>query len=279
MPQIDYLLIGHLTADIVKDGRLLGGTVSYAAPVARLFEHRVGLLSSAAVGENLHEPLLDVADVAIRAAKQTTTFENIYHGSKRTQYVHGLAAPLTYDMLPVGWLDAPLVHLAPLVDEVDTSIASRFPDATVMLTPQGYLRRWDADGKVHFKRWLDKDVLAHINIVVFSKADIVGAPELEHEFAQAAEHVVVTDGSRGGTYYHNGQPTPYAPYPVVEVEPTGAGDVFAASLLASLLKLNHDMHAALKVASRLAAISVTRMGTRATISADEVQQAISAAQE
>src|SRR5688572_10917713 len=136
MPLIDYLLIGHLTADIVKDGRLLGGTVSYAAPVAHLFGHRVGLLSSAAAGENLHEPLIDIADVSIRTAKQTTTFENIYQGSKRTQYVHGLAAPLTYEMLPVGWLDAPLVHLAPLVDEVDTSIASRFPDATVMLTPQ-----------------------------------------------------------------------------------------------------------------------------------------------
>ena len=74
MPNIDYLLIGHLTADIVKDGRLLGGTVSYAAPIAHLFGHRVGLLSSAAVGENLHEPLLDVADVSLRLAKATTTF-------------------------------------------------------------------------------------------------------------------------------------------------------------------------------------------------------------
>ena len=182
-------------------------------------------------------------------------------------------------MLPVGWLDAPLVHLAPLVDEVDYSIASHFPDATVLLTPQGYLRRWDADRRVHFKRWLDKDVLSQVNIVIFSKADIVGAPELEYEFAQASEHVIVTDGIKGGIYYHNGQPTPYAPYPVEEVEPTGAGDVFAASLLASLLKVNHDMQSALKVAARLAAISVTRLGTRDTISADEVQQALSAAQE
>jgi sugar/nucleoside kinase (ribokinase family) len=279
MPLIDYLLIGHLTADIVKEGRLLGGTVSYAAPVAHLFGHRVGLLSSAAVGETLLEPLLDVTAVTLRMAQATTTFENIYTAGKRTQYVHSLAAPLTADMLPVGWLDTPLVHLAPLVEEVDTSIASRFPNATVLLTPQGYLRRWDADGRVHFKRWLDKEVLAHIDIVIFSKADIAAAPDLEYEFAQAAEHVIVTNGMYGGTYYHHGVPVPYAPYPVEEVEPTGAGDVFAAALLASLLKLHHNMPAALQVAARLAAISVTRLGTRATISADEVQQALAAAQE
>jgi hypothetical protein len=279
MPNIDYLLIGHLTADIVKDGRLLGGTVSYAAPIAKLFGQRVGLLSSAAVGEDLLEPLLDVADVSIRVAKDTTTFENIYTPNGRIQYVHGFAAPLTYDMIPVGWLDTPLVHLAPLVDEVEYIIASKFPDATVLLTPQGYLRRWDSDKRVHFKRWLDKDLLAHVNIVVFSKADIADAPDLEPEFAQASEHVIVTDGKNGGIYYHNGEPTPYAPYLVQEVEPTGAGDVFAASLLASLLKVNHDMNAAIKVAARLAAISVTRMGTRDTISTDEVQEALEAAQE
>ncbi|MDQ7025972.1 MAG: PfkB family carbohydrate kinase [Anaerolineae bacterium] len=279
MPNIDYLLIGHLTADIVKEGRLLGGTVSYAAPIAKLFGHRVGLLSSAAVGEDLVEPLLSVADVSIRLAKDTTTFSNIYEESKRTQYVHAHAAKLSYDMIPVGWLDTPLLHLAPLVEEVDTSIARRFPDATVLLTPQGYLRRWDADKRVHFKRWLDKDMLSHVDILIFSKADIADAPDLEAEFAQASEHVIVTDGDKGGIYYHKGEAIPYASYPVEEVEPTGAGDVFAASLLASLPKVNHDMNAALKVAARLAGISVTRLGTRDTVSADEVQTALDAIQE
>ena len=278
MPNIDYLLIGHLTADIIKDGRLLGGTVSYAAPIAKLFGHRVGLVSSAAVGEDLLEPLLDVADVSIRVAHETTTFENIYTSEGRIQYVHGLAAPLTYDMIPVGWLDTPLVHLAPLVDEVEYIIASKFPDATVMLTPQGYLRRWGADKRVHFKRWLDKDLLSHVNILVFSKVDIADSPDLEAEFVQASEHVIVTDGKNGGIYYHNGEQIPYTPYLVQEVEPTGAGDVFAASLLASLLNVNHDMQAALKIAARLAAISVTRVGTRDTITTGEVQEALEAAQ-
>lgn len=281
MPKIDYLLIGHLTADIIQDGRLLGGTVSYAAAVAKLFGHRVGLLSSAGVGEDLLEPLLNVADVSLQLAKDTTTFSNIYDNDsgKRTQYVHARAADLTFDMIPVGWLDAPLVHLAPLVEEVDTTLASRFPDATVLLTPQGYLRRWGDDKEVHFKRWLDKDMLSHVDIVIFSKADIAAAPDLEAEFAQASEHVVVTNGANGGIYYHNGEALPYVSYPVEEVEPTGAGDVFAASLLASLPKVNHGMQAALKVAAHLAGISVTRLGTRDTISTAEVQQALIIAQE
>ena len=52
----DYLLIGHMTADLTPEGkRRLGGTVSYAARTAHAFGLRVRLLSSAAQGE----PLLD----------------------------------------------------------------------------------------------------------------------------------------------------------------------------------------------------------------------------
>ena len=280
LPKIDYLLIGHVTADIVKEGRLLGGTVSYAAPIASLFGHTVGVLTSVASGDPLLDQL-DFGEIHMHLAKETTTFENIYQDGKRTQYVHGVAGKLTYDMLRPDsrWLDAPLVHLAPLVGEVDMSIAEKFPDATVLLTPQGNLRQWGDDKQVHFKRWFDKDVLSHIDIVIFSKADIAAAPDLEYEFARATEHVIVTNGVHGGTYYHNGTPTNYDAISVNEVEPTGAGDVFAASLLSSLPKVNHDMQAALKVAAQLAGLSVTRLGTRDTISAEEVQQALHKAQE
>ena len=277
MPHIDYLLIGHITADVVGDGRLLGGTVSYAASIAHAFGHRVGLLTSAAAGEVLLEPLTRIANVTVRLAQRTTTFANIYHEGQRTQYVYDVAAPLTYDMLPTGWLDAPLVHLAPLVQEIDTDIARRFPDATVLLTPQGLLRRWDGDGRVHFQRWFDADVLSHVDIVIFSKHDVAAAPELEAEFAQAVEYLVVTDGERGGTYYHNGKPTPYAPFPVEEVEPTGAGDVFAASLFSSLPKLQHNLSAAVRVAAHLAALSVTRQGAHQDFSMDEINAVLDTA--
>lgn len=274
MSQIDYLLIGHMTADIVRNGRVLGGTVAYAAPVVRAFGQRVGLLTSAAACEPLLETITPYADIMVRTAAETTTFENIYQPSgERIQYVHEVAAPLTYNLLPVGWLNAPLVHLAPLVDEIDLTLAAQFTHATVMLTLQGCLRTWDDSGLVRFRRWLEPDILRMVDIVVFSKPDIAGAPNLEGHIARYAPHVIVTDSNNGGIYYHNGQAQSYAAVPVHEINPTGAGDVFAAALLASLPRLNMDIHQALDVAAYIAAQSVTRTGITQSVQTGDIEAA------
>lgn len=274
MATIDYLLIGTVTADLVGDERVLGGTVSYASLIAQRFAHRVGIFTSAAVDEPLLKRLLPAAELSLRGAEHTTTFSNIYKDKKRTQYIHALSAPLTYEMLPNAWQDAPLVHLAPLVNEVDYSFASYFPDSTVLLTPQGYMREWGEDGRVHFKRFLDSDVLNAVDILVLSRQDIAEAPELEYEFPKYTKHVLVTNGAEGGTYYYNGEAIPWAAYPVEEIDPTGAGDVFAASLLSSLPLLNYDMGASIDVAARLAALAVTTLGTEPAFNSDDVQAII-----
>ncbi|QPC80746.1 hypothetical protein G4Y79_13595 [Phototrophicus methaneseepsis] len=279
MATIDYLLLGHITADIAPEGRTLGGTVSYAAPIASQFDHQVGILTSAAPDEPLLFQLMDAATLSVRVAKATTTFENIYPpNASRIQYVHALASKLTYEDIPSGWVNAPLVHLAPLVEEVPPEIVHRFPDSTVMLTPQGWLRQWDEQGKVSFKRWYDEDILSAVDIIVFSKPDVAAAPEMEYEFARAVKHCLVTDGADGGIYYYEGQPMPYRADPVQEVDPTGAGDVFATALLASLPLLDHNMQAAIKVAIRLSAISVTHPGV-VVFTPDDINQAIEAARQ
>jgi sugar/nucleoside kinase (ribokinase family) len=269
MTKIDYLLIGTVTADLIGDERVLGGTVSYASLIAQRFGHKVGIFTSAAADEPLLKRLLSAAELSVRLAEHTTTFSNIYNEKGRTQYVHALSAPLDYDMLPVGWTDAPLVHLAPLVNEVDLSFAANFPNATVLLTPQGYMREWGDDGRVKFKRFLDSDVLNAVDILVLSKQDIIQAPELEYEFPKYTRHVLVTNGVKGGTYYHDGEAIPYSAYPAVEIDPTG--DVFAASLLASLPLLDHNMQSAIRVAARLAALAVTVKGAEPAFTNDDVQ--------
>jgi len=258
MAKIDYLLIGHVTADLVDGGRTLGGTVTYGTPVIRAFGHQVGVVTSAAACEPLMERLAPLADVVVHMAETTTTFRNEYKNGTRTQTVYGVASPLSYESIPVGWTDARLVHLAPLVNEVDPQIVKHFRDQTVLLTPQGYMREWGDDGLVHFKRWLDADMLADVDILVLSKQDIAAAPELEAEYAQTSEWVFVTDSENGGAYYHNGERMTYEAVAADEVEPTGAGDVFAASLLASLLE--YDMDTAVRIAACLAAQAVTAPG-------------------
>lgn len=271
----DYLLIGHATADLTPNGRVLGGTVSYAARVVKAFSLSTGVLTSAAENEPLLAQLAPYADeMIVLPAEATSTFENIYSATGRIQYLRGAAARIETSDIPPHWDDAPLVHLAPLTDEVDPRIAHHFPDSTVMLTLQGWLRRWDADGRVRFKRWFDADVLRDIDIVVFSEEDIAEAPELEQEFAGVVRHLLVTRAEKGGTYYRNGQPIHYTTPQVELVHPTGAGDVFAAGLLCAMHVLGNDIEAAIGVAARLASTSVTRLGLESAPTADEVQASL-----
>lgn len=273
---IDYLLIGHMTADLTPGGRKAGGTVSYAARTAAAFGLRVGLLTSAAVDEPLLDTLRPYAEIRSLPAAETTTYENIYGPTGRTQYVRGVAAPIRPEDIPADWLDAPLVHLAPIAGEVDPQVAHSFHDKTVLLTLQGWLRRWEADGRVHFRRWFDADILKSVNIAVFSEEDIVEAPDMEAAFAASVDHLLLTRAEKGGTYYHKGTPTNYSTPRVELVNATGAGDVFAAAVLASLPALGHDLNKAIQVAAQLGAICVTRYDIDGTPTPDEVRQAIAA---
>jgi len=271
----EVLLIGHITADLTPTGRQMGGTVSYAARVLAAFGMRAAVLTSAAPDDPLLEGLRPYVDqLVVLPAAQTSTFENIYGPNGRVQYIRGVAAPIGPEDVPPDWLAAPFVHLAPLTDEVSPRIAHLFPHATVMLTLQGWLRRWDADGRVWFKRWFDPDILRSVDIVVFSEEDILDAPELEPEFAGAVPHLFVTRAERGGTHYHQGEPHPYTTPQVTQIHPTGAGDIFAAALLASLPRVHQDYRAATRIAARLAATSVTRIGLDSAPTADEVRQAL-----
>ncbi|MBC8170353.1 MAG: hypothetical protein H7X77_01725, partial [Anaerolineae bacterium] len=229
-----------------------------------------------------NEPLLEIlrpyAEVISISADSTSTFENIYTPEGRVQYIRGVAAKLNTESMqstPPEWLAAPLVHLAPLTDEVDPTLVDLFPDATIIVTLQGWLRRWGEDGHVRFKRWHDAEALKRLDVIVFSNEDISEAPDMEAEMVREARHVFVTQAEQGGIHYNHGQPKPY-PTPQVEVvHPTGAGDVFATSLLCAWYRLK-DWDAAARVAAILAANSVTRVGLESAPTVAEVEAAFKA---
>ncbi|MEO1291101.1 MAG: PfkB family carbohydrate kinase [Chloroflexota bacterium] len=238
------------------------------------FGHNLKVLTSANPDDAVVNPLHDFGEIEIVPAEYTTTMQNIYSSEGRTQMMMHTAEHLMLDHLPQAWQSASLVHLAPLADDVDYQFATQFPDATVLLTPQGYMRTWGDDNVVHFKKFLDTGVLEAIDILVLSKQDIIDAPELEQEYPKYTKHVVVTNGENGGTYYHNGDSYHYDAVPATELDPTGAGDVFAASLLASLPMVNHNIPMALDVAAHIASIAVTVQGAKIPLSQTIIQQAV-----
>lgn len=255
------LVIGHVTADLTPEGdRRLGGTASYASRTAQALGLQVRLLTSVAP----QEPLLDalrpcLAGLCVVPAAATSTFENLYDAEgRRTQILREIAAPLRPADVPVDWLETPLVHLAPLTGEVDPALASCFPQSTVMLTAQGWLRRRDEAGLVRFSHWFDRDVLSHVDVVVFSEEDIAAEPELEQAFAAAVPWLFVTRAERGGTCYRHGVPWEYDTPQLTTVNTTGAGDVFAAVVLACAHHLERDMQGVCRVAALLGARTITR---------------------
>lgn len=70
---------------------------------------------------------------------------------------------------------------------------------------------------------------------------------------------MVTDGAAGARLFWNGDSRRFRPPAVTEVDPTGAGDVFAAAFFARMLN-TRDPWEAVRFANRMAAISVTRSG-------------------
>ena len=272
----DFLLIGHITADLTPKGRIAGGTVSYAVRTAHAFGLRVAVLTSAMPDDPVLDELRPYAhELVVLPAGETTTFENIYSEQGRVQYVRGLAAPIEPEHIPEHFRKAPLVLLGPIAGDTNPAIAALFPpESWVLLTLQGWLRRWGDDGRVHFKHWFDAEALRYMDIVVFREEDIVEAPQMEAEYRGAVDHLYVTRAEKGGTHYTKGVPVSYQARPRTLVNPTGAGDIFASSLLASLFKLDNDFARATEVAAELAANSITRVGLPSAPTPEEAAAAL-----
>lgn len=237
---VDYLAIGHVCVDLFERRYLLGGSAAYAALTARSFGQRVGVLTSADFEPLIIETLVGrdrmreaAADIrVIRVPTQSTTcYQNEYDANGRTQYLLGRAADLTPAHVPNEWKAAPVVHLAPLAQEIDPGLLDSFPGSMMVITPQGWMRGWGEDGKVFPVRWPYADEsFARADVVIFSTDD-VPVPSIIAEYATKAKLMVVTENRRGCVVYERGQ-KPFrslAFRAAREQDPTGAGDVFAAS--------------------------------------------------
>jgi len=238
--QVDYLAIGHISIDIFEKRYVLGGTVSFAALTARQMGQTVGLLTSADFEPLIVDSLVGrdnvlVPETAIRVLRvptdSTTCYVNEYDEHGRTQYLLGRAADLLPVHVPEEWKSAPVVHLAPLAQEIDAGLLSTFPGSLLVITPQGWMRGWDKDGKVFPVGWgCAEAALARADAVIFSTDD-VPVPGLVAEYARQAKLMVVTENRRGCLVYERGKP-PWRSHgfrPAREIDPTGAGDVFAAA--------------------------------------------------
>jgi sugar/nucleoside kinase (ribokinase family) len=269
---VDYLVIGHLAHDLTPAGPRLGGTAAFAALTARALGLRVGIVT--AVGAETPLDALEGIPVVSVPSEHSTTFENIYHENGRTQILHHRAAPIDFNQVPKAWRRATIIHLGPIAGEIAPILPKGFSTELLGLTPQGWLRGWGTDGRVHPIRWEHaEEALNQASAVVLSAEDVGGDEEQIEEFVHASRVLAVTEGAAGARLYWHRDQRRFRTPPVEEVDATGAGDIFAAAFFIRLYATRDPWEAA-RFATRLAAYSTSRIGLDGIPTQQEIESCL-----
>jgi hypothetical protein len=266
---VDYLVIGHLSCDITPEGLKLGGTAAYSSLTGAALGLRVGVIT--AWGGELPLDVLDKVIVQYIPTNTSTTFENKASPSGRIQHVHHIAPDLSYENIPETWRHAPIIHIGPIAGEGKSLVNSSFSSSLLGLTPQGWLRKWDGDGRVSPGEWPEaRDMLSKAGVAVLSIEDVGGDEDAIESMATACKVLAVTEGPAGARLYWNGDLRRFRAHSFEEVDATGAGDIFAAAFFWRLYQ-TRDPWAAARFATHLASFSVKRPGLDGIPTQEEIQ--------
>lgn len=241
---LDYLVIGALTRDIVgRSDWKPGGSSWYASHAVKRWGGSVAIISP--VMSNLIVELPATIPLLRLPSQATATFDNSYQGDERTQFINAVPTALDWAAISPAWRDAAIVHLAPLAGEVASLPARRlFGRAFMGVTAQGWLRHWDKSGRISPAPWHPQPTeLATIDAIVVSEEDVGGDETQPEEWAAAGPIVAITRGARGVTIWHNAHRIDLPAVATTVIDPTGAGDTWAAAFF---WKLRHgeDVEAA-----------------------------------
>jgi len=282
----EFVALGHLTADILSDGsNRPGGTVAYASVLARNLGQRAAIVtaSSGPMRQALQQEGIQVRGPL---SPYATTFENIYTPQGRVQYIKEVAATLGPSAVPVEWAGKrspiKIVHLGPVAQEfVGPEILKLFPNALVGVTPQGWLRTWDNEGKVRPITWHPdraKKVLRQADVLVLSIEDLPSGEigqGLLTAYVQLTPLVVLTQGAKGCLVYQGTKVDHVPACPAQEVDPTGAGDIFAAAFFIKLYETKEPLLAA-RFAHAAAACHIEKPGLEGIPTRYEILQRLAA---
>lgn len=269
---VDYLVIGHVAHDLVGDGYRLGGTVAYSALTARALGMKVGIMT--AHGKETSLDALNDISVIVNESTRSTTFENIYTADGRIQYLHAQASRIDYEQIPDTWRKTPIIHLGPIADEMDATLPDEFSPSLLGVTPQGWMRQWDAENRVSRTEWKSPEsLLKQAGAIVISREDVNGDDELIEHMAHQTQLLAVTEANEGCVLYWHGDRRRFRAPEIDEVDATGAGDVFAAAFFIRLWKTRDPWEAA-RFATLIASRSVTRVGLEGIPTSQDVEECL-----
>jgi sugar/nucleoside kinase (ribokinase family) len=134
------------------------------------------------------------------------------------------------------------------------------------------MRGWDESGHVFRTEWPESSfILQQASAAIIGIEDVLNDEIQIEEMASASRILVVTEGAAGARVYWNGDVRRFRSPKVAEVDPTGAGDIFAAAFFVRLY-LTRDPWESARFANQIAANSVTKHGLDGIPTAEEIQE-------
>ena len=275
--RIPFLAIGHTARDEFPDGRWrLGGTALYGAATAAKLGAKVTLVTRAGPKERaVLDTLCQELGIALHALPSdvTTTFAFTYDAAgHRTLRLRARAAPITRGDVGRAGGTPKAVLLASIAGELDDSLFAPWSGAKRVLAAQGLLRSFGPDGTVIATPWRDyARLLPKVDAVVVSEED-----HAEDRAWLPFTTVVVTQAERGSELRARAGTTHVPAFAVAEViDPTGAGDAFAAGLALGLAE-GLPMAKAAVLASAAASFAVEGLGMSRLADRGRVRERMSA---
>jgi sugar/nucleoside kinase (ribokinase family) len=265
-----FLAIGHVTWDRVQGRDVLGGSVAYAAAAAAKLGWQPAILTAAGPDFDAERDLAGVTCFS-HPTVATTRFANVYaEDGEREQWLLARADDILLDPLAEEWRDPDALLICPVAGEVRGALAMAFDAATVGATAQGWLRTFDRDGRVSPRT--DADIgpqLAGVHVLFVSENDLPDAASCARNWLRYVPVVALTRGWRGLTLMTREAEHDVPSLPVEEVDPTGAGDVFAAAFLVRYHETGEPLQAA-AFAACAASCVVEGVGLSALGDRDEI---------
>lgn len=276
-------MVGAASRDISADdprGWRLGGAATYCSLAAARLGLRVGCLIGVdeKASTAVEVAMLEAAGVTVRLARlgRGPVFENIERDDHRRQRWLSKSDLVSAASLPAEWRRSRGWLLGPVAGELGDEWAS-VPEASAIvgLGWQGMLREFSDDGWVRRVAPAASGLAGAAGLVCASVDDLAPGTTLENLRLVAPSAVVVlTAGADGGFSMAGRKKVTYAavPAPAV-VDPTGAGDVFLAALMAAWLLTGELATArALRFAAAAGSCAVEGVGlsgvpTRAAVAA------------
>jgi sugar/nucleoside kinase (ribokinase family) len=237
------LAVGAVTRDLYGSAVEIGGSAYYAA---RVFA-ALGAVSRVATRtrpEILRGAQLAGIDCRSKESEDAALFVNEYGANgARSQWVESAAPRIAPEDLPDGWCTADALFLCPVLGEVPlTPWLDAVRARRVGLGVQGFLRAAEPGLPLGSRRRVvparftpDATALARVDAAFLSEEDLaLATPDLLDRLRASIDFVALTRGGNGARIFHDGGVHEIGVYATESVDPTGAGDAFAAACLLAL---------------------------------------------